>query len=143
MTQSESLRFKLLTSCCVNRQTLCRLHLPCRFTLNLVLSPTGSDEDEQGPAVSHMPNGKTDNEDGEIHIKRLTPDVIPVQATEHMIEDTPPYMNGDLSEGESPAETDSSEDMNMAPHGIPPPPPLSKYTNREDMVRVTLELLEY
>ncbi|KAL9987717.1 hypothetical protein ACROYT_G002067 [Oculina patagonica] len=101
------------------------------------LEPSGSessDEDEKSHVVPHMPNGNADNEDGEIHIKRLPPDVIPVQAAEHMIEETPPYMNGDLSEGESPAETDSSEDMNMAPHGIPPPPPLSKYTNREDMV---------
>ena len=100
------------------------------------MSPTGSDEDEKGLVDLRVPNGNTDNEDGEIHIKRLPPDVIPVQATEHMMEEAPPYMNGNLSEGESPVETDSSEDMNMAPHMIPPPPPLSKYTNREDMVRV-------
>lgn len=100
------------------------------------MSPTGSDEDEKGLMDPHIPNGNTDNEDGEVHIKRLPPDVIPVQATEHMMEEAPPYMNGNLSEGESPVETDSSEDMNMAPHRIPPPPPLSKYTNREDMVRV-------
>lgn len=44
-------------------------------------------------------------------------------------------MNGDVSEGESPLDTDSSEDMNMAPHNSsPPPPPPSKYTSREDMV---------
>jgi len=83
-----------------------------------------------------MPNGNTDNEDGEIHIKRLPPDVIPVQAKEHLMEEKPPYENGNLSEGESPVETDSSEDMNMALHRIPPPLPLSRYTNREDMVRV-------
>ena len=84
-----------------------------------------------------MHNGTTDNEDGEIHMKRLPPDVIPVQATEHMMEESPPYMNGDLSEGEGPAETDSSEDMNMSPHRPIPPPPPSKYTSREDMVRST------
>ena len=83
-----------------------------------------------------MHNGKRDSEDGEIHIKRLPPDVIPVQATEHMMEVSPPYMNGDLSEGESPAETDSSEDMNMAPHRPIHPPPPTIYTNREDMVRL-------
>lgn len=82
-----------------------------------------------------MHNDTTDNEDGEIHMKRLPPDVIPVQATEHMLEESPPYMNGDVSERESPAETDSSEDMNMAPHRPIPPPPPSKYTDREDMVR--------
>lgn len=108
------------------------------LTFNFLISPTGTDEDENGLVGPYMPNGNTDNEDGEIHLKRLPPDVIPVQATEHIMEEKPPYMNGNLSEGESPVETDSSEDMNMAPHRVPPPPPLSKYTNREDMVRVSL-----
>ena len=50
-------------------------------------------------------------------------------------------MNGDVSEGESPLDTDSSEDMNMAPHNSsPPPPPPSKYTSREDMVRIRCSL---
>ena len=89
--------------------------------------------------MPNLHNGHTDHEDADIHIKRLPPDVIPVQATEQMIEETPPYMNGEFSEGESPVDTDSSEDMNMAPHTrSPPPPPQSKYTNREDMVRKTL-----
>lgn len=99
-----------------------------------------SDEEEiskramQGSDVQHVHNGTTDSEDGDIRIKRLPPDVIPLQATEHMVDEAPPYMNGDISEGESPAETDSSEDMNMAPHRPIPPPPPTKYTNREDMV---------
>ena len=112
------------------RTTSCNFHLS-RFT-------PGSDEDENGLVDPYMPNGNADNEDGEIHIKRLPPDVIPVQATEHIMEEKPPYMNGNLSEGETPVETDSSEDMNMAPQRVPPPPPLSKYTNREDMVRVSV-----
>ena len=105
---------------------------------------TGSDEDEaskpvqKGSSVSHMHNGTADSEDGDIHIKRLPPDVIPVQAAEHMMQEAPPYMNGELSEGESPAETDSSEDMNMAPHRPIHSPPPSKYTDREDMVIYTL-----
>lgn len=107
------------------------------------MEPSGtesSDEDEaskpvqKGSSVSHMHNGTADSEDGDIHIKRLPPDVIPVQAAEHMMQEAPPYMNGELSEGESPAETDSSEDMNMAPHRPIHSPPPSKYTDREDMV---------
>ena len=109
--------------------------------LTVSISSTGSDEEEtskrtvKGSGVRHLQNGTADSEDGEIHIKRLPPDVIPLQAKEHTVHEAPPYMNGDLSEGESPAETDSSEDMNMAPHQLIPPPPLSKYTDREDMVR--------
>ena len=62
--------------------------------------PPGTDEDDNGLVDPYMPNGNTDNEDGEIHIKWLPPDVIPVQATEHLMEEKPPFMNGNLSEGE-------------------------------------------
>lgn len=98
---------------------------------------TGSDEDEisksvhRGLGVTNQHNGVTDSENGDIQIKRLPPDVIPVQSTEHMMEEAPPYMNGDFSQ----VETDSSEEMNMAPHRtLHSPPPPSKYTDREDMV---------
>ena len=114
------------------------------FILSLSLSfglSTGSDEDEisksvhRGSGVTNQHNGTTDSENGDIQIKRIPPDVIPLQSTEHMMEEAPPYMNGDFSERESQVETDSSEEMNMAPHRtLHSPPPPSKYTDREDMV---------
>ncbi|XP_068693979.1 golgin subfamily A member 2-like isoform X1 [Montipora foliosa] len=107
------------------------------------MEPSGtesSDEDEaskragNGSHVHHIHTVATDSEGGEILVKRLPPDVIPVQAPERMLEESPPYLNGTFSEGESPAETDSSEDMNMTPHRPLHPPHPSKYTNREDVV---------
>ncbi|CAH3160101.1 unnamed protein product [Porites lobata] len=108
------------------------------------MEPSGtesSDEDEisksvhRGSGVTHQHNGTTDSENGDIQIKRIPPDVIPLQSTEHMMEEAPPYMNGDFSERESQVETDSSEEMNMAPHRtLHSSPPPSKYTDREDMV---------
>lgn len=101
---------------------------------------TGSDEEQaskrpvNGPQVQHAHNGATDSEDGEIQLKRLAPDVIPVQASEHIVGETPPYMNGTFSEGDSLSGTDSGEEMSTAPHRPLHPPPQSKYTDRGDVV---------
>lgn len=104
-------------------------------------SGTESSDEEQaskrpvnGPQVQHAHNGTTDSEDGEIQLKRLAPDVIPVQASEHIVGETPPYMNGTFSEGESLSGTDSGEEMSASPHRPLHPPPQSKYTDRGDVV---------
>lgn len=85
--------------------------------------------------------GHVYNGDADFNIKKLPPEEASIQATKNTLEESSPYMNGDVSEGESPLDTDSSEDMNMAPHNSsPPPPPPSKYTSREDMVRIRCSL---
>lgn len=85
--------------------------------------------------------GHAYNGDAAFNIKKLPPEEASIQATKNTLEESSPYMNGDVSEGESPLDTDSSEDMNMAPHNSsPPPPPPSKYTSREDMVRIRCSL---
>ena len=43
------------------------------------------------------------------------------------------FRNGDVLEEDWPTESDSSEEMNMAPLQ---PPPESKYTSRTDVVRL-------
>ena len=100
--------------------------------LNNLATISVSDEDQ---VSERLPKDGTESEDGDVQITRVAPDVIPVQSPEQMLEEAPPYMNGNLNDGQTPADTDSSEEMNMATHGTQPPPPLSKYTNREDMVR--------